>query len=114
MISDDEILTKSLDTTFLHGMTRDSILKLGAEMGYKISERPITVDELLDKVKTWEACLSGTAATLSPVGTLVYRGKEIKVRDGHPGPNREKLQKALQDIQYGLAPDSHGWLTEVS
>ena len=113
LISDDEIITKSLDTTFLHGMTRDSILRLGAEMGYTISERPFTVDELLDKVATWEACLSGTAATLTPVGSLVYRGEEIQVRDGQPGPNREKLQKALQDIQYGIATDTHGWLTEV-
>ena len=113
LISDDEIMTKSLDTTFLHGMTRDSILKLGAELGYTISERPFTVDELLEKVATWEACLSGTAATLSPVGTLVYKGKEILVRDGQPGPNRKKLQTALQNIQYGLEPDSHGWLTEV-
>jgi branched-chain amino acid aminotransferase len=113
LISDREVITKPLDTSFLHGMTRDSILKLGAEMGYKISERPFTVDELLDKIPTWEACLSGTAATLSPVGALVYKGEEIKVRDGHPGPNRAKLMKALQDIQYGLQPDSHGWLTEV-
>ena len=75
LISDDEILTKSLDTSFLHGMTRDSILKLGAELGYTISERPFTVDELLEKVSTYEACLSGTAATLSPVGTLVHNGK---------------------------------------
>ena len=114
LISDDEILTKSLDTTFLHGMTRDSTLKLGAEMGYKITERPFTVDELLEKVKTWEACLSGTAATLSPVGTLVYHGEEILVRDGQPGPNRKKLQTALQDIQYGNREDTHDWLTVVS
>jgi len=113
LISDDEIITKPLDTTFLHGMTRDSILKLGSELGYTISERQFTVAELLEKVSTYEACLSGTAATLSPVGTLVYNGEEIQVRDGQPGPNRKKLQKALQDIQYGLEPDSHGWLTEV-
>ena len=113
LLSDDEIITKSLDTTFLHGMTRDSVLKLGAEMGYKISERPFTVDELLEKVPTWEACLSGTAATLTAVGTLVYKGKEIQVRDGQPGPNRARLQKALQDLQFGRARDTHGWLTEV-
>ncbi|MDH3334702.1 MAG: aminotransferase class IV [Gammaproteobacteria bacterium] len=113
LISDDEIITKSLDSTFLHGMTRDSILKLGAELGYTISERQFTVDELLEKVKTYEACLSGTAATLAPVGALVYNGKEIQVRDGQPGPNRKKLQTALQNIQYGLEPDTHGWLTEV-
>jgi branched-chain amino acid aminotransferase len=113
LISDDEIITKPLDTSFLHGMTRDSILKLGAELGYTISERQFTVDELLEKVATYEACLSGTAATLSPVGTLVYNDEEILVRDGQPGPNRKKLQTALQNLQFGLAEDTHGWLTEV-
>jgi branched-chain amino acid aminotransferase len=113
LISDDEIITKPLDSTFLHGMTRDSILKLGAENGYKVNERNFTVTELLELVKTHEAVLSGTAACLSPVGTLVFHGKEFKVRDGNAGPNAVKLRKALQDIQYGLAPDTHGWLTEI-
>lgn len=114
VIGDDEIITKPLDSTFLHGMTRDSILKLAAENGYRVSERNFTVDELLQLVKTHEAALSGTAACLAPVGTLVFKGEEIKVRDGNAGPNTEKLRKALQDIQYGLAPDTHNWLTEVS
>jgi len=113
LISDDEIITKPLDSTFLHGMTRDSVLKLAADSGYKINERQITVTELLELAKTHEAALSGTAACLAPVGALVYNGEEIKVRDGNAGPNTEKLRKALQDIQYGLAPDTHGWLTEV-
>jgi len=114
LISDDEIITKPLDTSFLHGMTRDSILKLGAELGYTISERNFTVAELLKWISTYEATLSGTAACLTPVGALVYNGKEIPVLDGGPGPNTAKLQKALQDIQYGLADDKHGWLTEVA
>jgi branched-chain amino acid aminotransferase len=114
LISDDEIVTKPLDSTFLHGMTRDSILKLAADNGYQVNERNFTVDELLEMVKTHEAALSGTAACLSPVGTLVYRGQDINVLDGKPGPNAARLQKALQDIQYGLSPDTHGWLTEVS
>ncbi len=113
LISDDEIITKGLDTTFLHGMTRDSILKLAADLGYQISERSFTVEELLDKVSTYEAALSGTAATLSAVGELVYQGKRIPVRDGEAGPNTLKLREALQSIQYGKAPDTHGWLTEV-
>jgi branched-chain amino acid aminotransferase len=113
LISDDEIITKPLDSSFLHGMTRDSILKLGAELGYTVTERNFTVAELLQRVTSYEATLSGTAACLSPVGVLVYEGKEIVVRDGKPGANTAKLQKALQDIQYGLATDTHGWLTEV-
>ena len=114
LISDDEIVTKPLDSTFLHGMTRDSILKLAADNGYQVNERNFTVAELLELVKTHEAALSGTAACLSPVGALVYRGQEVKVLDGEAGPNTARLQKALQDIQYGLSPDTHGWLTEVS
>lgn len=113
LISDDEIITKPLDSSFLHGMTRDSILKLGADLGYKINERNFSVSELLSWVSSYEATLSGTAATLSPVGMLVYNGEEIAVRDGKPGKNTARLQKALQDIQYGLAQDTHGWLTEV-
>jgi branched-chain amino acid aminotransferase len=114
LISDDEIITKSLDTSFLHGMTRDSILKLGADLGYTISERDFTVDELMRSVATYEAALSGTAACLAPVGSLVYNGEEIVVRDGQPGANTAKLRTALQDIQYGNAPDNHNWLTEIS
>ncbi len=114
LISDNEVITKPLDSSFLHGMTRDSILKLAADLGYTVNERNFTVTELLEYAKTHEAALSGTAACLSPVGALVYRDEEIPVRDGSAGPNTEKLRKALQDIQYGLAPDTHNWLTEVN
>jgi len=113
LISDDEVITKPLDSSFLHGMTRDSILKLAADNGYTVSERNFTVEELLQLVPSYEAALSGTAATLSPVGQLVYNGEEISVRDGNSGPNAEKLRAALQAVQDGSAPDKHGWLTEV-
>jgi branched-chain amino acid aminotransferase len=113
LISDDEIITKGLHTSFLHGITRDSVLKLGADLGYAINERDFTVEELLQWSSTYEATLSGTAACLSPVGAFVYKGEEIQVRDGKPGPNTQRLRKALQDIQYGNTEDTYGWLTEV-
>ena len=113
LISDEEIITKPLDTSFLHGMTRDSILKLAADLGYSVNERNFTVDELLQYAATYEAAMSGTAATLSSVGHLVYNGEEITVRDGEAGPNVEKLRAALQAIQYGNAPDVYNWLTAV-
>lgn len=113
LISDGEVITKPLDSSFLHGMTRASVLQLAADLGYSVNERNFTVKELLNWVASYEAALSGTAAVLSPVGTLVYRGAEIKVRDGLAGPNTMKLKQALQDVQYGRAPDVHGWLTKV-
>jgi branched-chain amino acid aminotransferase len=113
LVNDEEVVTKPLDTTFLHGMTRASILSLATDLGYRVNEREFTVDELLEWSQNYEAALSGTAACLTPVGTLVYEGREIPVRDGKAGPNVEKLRSALQSIQYGDAPDTHGWLTEV-
>jgi branched-chain amino acid aminotransferase len=113
LFSDTEVITKPLDSSFLHGITRDSILRLAADHGYTVCERNISVTELLQLVATHEAALSGTAATLSPVGCLVHNGKEITVRDGDPGPNTEKLSAALQAVQSGAAEDKHGWLTEV-
>jgi branched-chain amino acid aminotransferase len=113
LVNDEEVITKPLDSSFLHGMTRASILTLATDLGYRVNEREFTVEELLDWSKDYEAALSGTAACLTPVGTLVYNGKEIPVRDGKAGPNVEKLRAALQAIQFGDAPDTHGWLTGV-
>ncbi len=113
LMNDGEIITKALDSSFLHGMTRASILTLAPDLGYDVNERSFTVTELLDWVSDYEAALSGTAACLTPVGTLVYKGEEISVRDGESGPHVEKLRDALQSIQYGQAPDPHGWLTQV-
>ena len=113
LFNDEEVITKPLDSTFLHGITRASVLSLAADLGYRINEREFTVDELLDWSTDYEAALSGTAACLTPVGAFVYGGKEIPVRDGAAGPNVEKLRSALQAIQFGDAPDTHAWLTEV-
>ena len=113
LVNDDEVITKSLDTSFLHGMTRASILTLAGDLGYKVNERTFTVTELLAWAGDYEAALSGTAACLTPVGTLIYKGEEISVCDGRSGPNVRKLRSALQSIQHGESPDTHGWLTEV-
>jgi len=113
LISDDEVITKPLDTSFLHGMTRASILSLAADLGYRINERDFTVKELLSWTSDYEAALSGTAACLTTVGELTYQGETYTVRDGEVGPNTDRLRQALQSIQYGDAPDKHGWLTDV-
>lgn len=116
LIDGNEIITKALDSSFLHGITRDSILTLARDRGMTVSERELTVDELLERaVKPGaEAALSGTAAVLTPVGTLIHGGKEYQVGGGIAGTTTASLRQALNDIQWGRAPDPHGWLTKVS
>ncbi len=113
LIRDGELLTRSLDTTFLHGVTRDSLLTLARDLDYKVSERVFDVKEMLEWVKTGEAALSGTAAVLAGVGTLIYRGAEHRVGNGDVGPLTRALRAQLVAIQQGEAPDRHGWLERV-
>lgn len=113
LIRPGHILTRGLDSSFLHGVTRDSLLTLAPTMGYRVEERIFTVDEMLSWVKSGEAALSGTAAVLAGVGTLVRDGVEHTVADGQIGPETQRLRAALVAVQQGTAPDRHGWLTRV-
>ena len=113
LIRDGELLTRSLDSTFLHGVTRDSLLTLARDLGYKVSERVFDVGEMLAWVKSGEAALSGTAAVLAGVGTLIYRGTEHQVAGGEVGPITRSLRAQLVAIQQGEALDRHGWLERV-
>jgi len=114
LLKPGRILTRSLDSTFLHGVTRDSLLALARDLGYQAEERVFTVEEMLAWVRDGEAALSGTAAVLSGVGTLIRRGGvEIKVGSGAVGAETQKLRAALVAIQQGTAPDRYGWLRRV-
>jgi branched-chain amino acid aminotransferase len=113
LIREGELLTRGLDSTFLHGVTRDSLLTLARDLGYRVSERVFDVREMLDWVKSGEAALSGTAAVLAGVGTLIYRGTEHPVVNGEVGPITRALREQLVAVQQGEAPDRHGWLEPV-
>ena len=113
LLRQGELLTRSLDSTFLHGVTRDSMLTLARDNGYAVSERVFNVKEMLQWVQNGEATLSGTAAVLAGVGTLIHHGEEYRVGTGEVGPLTRSLRAQLIAIQQGDAPDTHGWLEKV-
>jgi branched-chain amino acid aminotransferase len=113
LLAPGRVMTRSLDTSFLHGVTRDCVLTIARDLGYEVEERRFDVAEMLDWVRTGEAALSGTAAVLSSVGTLIHRGTEHRVGDGGVGAETVKLREALVAIQRGEAEDRHGWTRRV-
>ncbi len=113
LIRKGHILTRSLDATFLHGVTRDSLLTMARDEGYKVEERPFDVAEMLEWARDGEAALSGTAAVLAGVGVLIHRGKEYRLSGGEVGPTTQELRQKLVSIQRGETPDRHGWSTKV-
>jgi branched-chain amino acid aminotransferase len=113
LVDDDRLVTRNLDDSFLHGITRASVLTMAADLGYDVEERSIPIDELRAWASTGEAFLSGTAAVLAPVGTVRLAGSEVQIGDGQPGPNTLRLRQALTDLQLGKIPDPYGWTTAV-
>jgi branched-chain amino acid aminotransferase len=113
LIREGHVVTRSLDSTFLHGVTRESLLTMARDLEFKVEERVFDVAEMLDWVKTGEAALSGTAAVLAGIGTLVHRGAEYRVGTGEVGPVTQRLRSALVAVQTGEAPDRHGWTRRV-
>ena len=113
LLREKRILTRGLDTTFLHGVTRDSLLRIGPDLGYAVEERVFNVEETLRWVSDGEAALSGTAAVLAGVGTLIHRGRDYRVGSGEVGPHTQRLRAALVAIQRGESEDRYGWLTPV-
>ena len=113
LVDDERLITRNLDESFLHGITRDSILKIANDIGYTVEERAVPLDE----VKAWshhgEAFLSGTAAVLAPVGNMLINDERISFSGGEPGANTLKLRDALTAVQIGKADDPHNWRTSV-
>ncbi|MBM3218269.1 MAG: branched-chain amino acid aminotransferase [Candidatus Rokubacteria bacterium] len=112
----DEIITPPLAGTILAGVTRDSVLALLREWKLRVSERPITIDELVGAAHTGtlqEVWGTGTAAVISPVGELAYKGERIVVNGGGIGPLTQKLYDTIVGIQYGTTADPHGWTVTV-
>jgi branched-chain amino acid aminotransferase len=113
LLDDRQVITKPLDGSFLHGVTRDSVLTIARDLGYEVVERDLAVDELAAWAAHGEAALAGTAAVLAGVGAFVIDGRDVTVGDGTPGPNTQRLRQALIAVQRGEAPDRHGWTRVV-
>ena len=110
------LLTAGLTGTLLAGVTRDSMLKLAPDLGIPAAEGRISIDE-------WEAgCRSGeitevfgcgTAAIISPVGSVKGSDRAWTIGDGEPGEVSMRLRQELVGIQYGHRPDPYGWVHKI-
>jgi branched-chain amino acid aminotransferase len=112
----DELITPMLSGSILPGITRDSVLELGRSWGMTVTERKISIDEVVDAHASGqlkEIFGSGTAAVISPVGELKYEDTVITIGDGRVGPLAHKFFQSIQDIQYGSIDGPSGWVENV-
>jgi branched-chain amino acid aminotransferase len=113
----DEVITPALGSgTIQPGVTRDSALTLMREWGLRVSERQVSIDEVARAAHDGaleEVWGTGTAAVISPVGELAYKGERIVINGGKIGELTQKLYDTIVGIQYATAPDTRGWTVVV-
>ncbi|OLF08696.1 branched chain amino acid aminotransferase [Actinophytocola xinjiangensis] len=111
------VVTPELSGALLAGITRDSLLTLASSMGYQVEERRVSTEEWEKKAESGEltevfAC--GTAAVITPVGSVKHAGGDFTVSGGTTGPVTTRLRSALTEIQRGTAPDPNGWMVPLT
>ena len=112
----DKVVTPPLSGSILPGITRESVLRLLTDWGVAVEERPVTIDEVLnanERGELQEVFGTGTAAVISPVGSLHYRGRDCQINGGRTGELAQKLFNELTAIQYGRKADHHNWVVRL-
>ncbi|KAF3496713.1 hypothetical protein DY000_02055661 [Brassica cretica] len=111
IVKDNVISTPEIKGTILPGITRKSIIDVARTQGFKVEERNVTVDELLEAD---EVFCTGTAVVVSPVGSITHKCKRVSYGEGSFGPVSEKLYTVLTSLQMGLSEDNMNWTLNLS
>ncbi len=116
VFDDGSMVTPPLGGTILPGITRSSLLTLARDKGIKVREDRYSIDQWRSDAQSGrlrEAFACGTAAVVTPIGTVRSKDGEFKIGNGGPGTQTEDLKAALVGIQRGTAADKYGWLHKV-
>ncbi len=112
----DEVVTPKLNGSILPGVTRDSVIHILKDWGLNVSERLISINEVVTEYKKGNVVGvfgTGTAAIISSVGWLNYKGFEMTFNNGKAGELDLNLFEKLTSIHYGQTEDKYNWLTHV-
>jgi branched-chain amino acid aminotransferase len=115
-VIDNEVVTAPLNGTILPGITRNSVIALLKQKGIKITEQRLSIDDVYTAARTGrlkEVFASGTAAVISPVGTLCYNDECVTINNNEVGPIAQELYDTLYGIQTGKIQDDMRWTVEV-
>ena len=106
-VTKDGTVVTPKSSSILPSITRRSLIYVAEHyLGLKVEEREVYLDEVKDFA---ECGLCGTAAVISPVGALVYKGEEITINNFKIGELTQKLYDYLTGIQWGKEEDKYGW-----
>jgi branched-chain amino acid aminotransferase len=115
-VIDGEVITAPLTGSILPGVTRDSVIRIVKNWGLKMTEKSLAIEDLISAAesgKLKEAFGTGTAAVISPVGQITFKGKDFVVAGGKMGDLSQRLYNEIVAIQYGEKEDPYGWREKI-
>jgi branched-chain amino acid aminotransferase len=116
LFDDGSLLTPPADGTILEGITRDSVLTLARAQGLNVREERYAMDQWradAESGRLVEVFACGTAAVVTPVGTVKSTQGNFTIGAGGAGQMTQKIRTKLVDIQRGAAVDTHGWVQRI-
>ncbi len=116
VFNDGSLQTPPLSGTILPGITRDSLMTLARAEGLTVREEPYAIDQWRNDAKSGrltEAFACGTAAVVTPIGSVKSPDGEFKIGAGGPGQTTLRIKQKLVDIQRGIAADPYGWVSRI-
>jgi branched-chain amino acid aminotransferase len=117
VFADGTLATPPLTGTILPGITRDSLLTLARDEGITVREAPYSIEEWQADAqggRLTEAFACGTAAVVTPIGSVRGRDIDFTIGGQSIGPMTQRLRNRLVSIQRGTAPDPHHWIEEIA
>lgn len=114
---EDELVTPSLESPILEGVTRNTVINLARKWGVRVRERRISIDEVIQASNNGtlkEVFGTGTAAVISPVGHIQHNDILISINNGKTGVFSQKLFNEINGIQYGDINDEFGWCHRIT
>lgn len=115
-IIDDVLVTPALGDSILRGITRDSVLRLARHWGMKVEERRVSVEELIEGLKSGrvkEAFGAGTAATIAHIELIGHEGENYYLPPVEQREFSNKVLKELETMKHGLSPDPFDWIYKI-
>jgi branched-chain amino acid aminotransferase len=116
LFDDGSLLTPPTDGTILEGITRDSVLTLARAQGLTVREERYAMDQWradAESGRLVEVFACGTAAVVTPVGTVKSTQGAFTIGAGGAGQMTQQIRTKLVDIQRGAAADTHGWVHRI-
>ncbi len=115
-VMEDKLASAPPSTSILDGITRRTIIQIAKDWGIEVEERRISIDEIIEGIengKVEEVFGAGTAAVITHISEIGYKGKNYQLPPTKEGAFTKRVYDEINQIKLGLTTDKHQWVLSI-